>query len=77
MNKTNKLALYGHGLCSSDFFSEINEDRSINYCGTCPNPNCKRRVELSPKELFSSTDKARRVYISKTKSGRNPIFWQI
>jgi DNA-directed RNA polymerase subunit RPC12/RpoP len=75
MIKTKKLALYGHGLCGSDFYTEIDEDRSMKYSGTCP--SCNKRVVLAPKELFPTTDKARRSYISKAKSGQNFIFWQV
>lgn len=77
MIKTKKLALYGHGICGSDFYTEINEERSMKYTGTCPNPSCNRRVVLAPKDLFPSTDKARRAYIREAKSGRNFIFWQV
>jgi hypothetical protein len=75
MIRTKKLALYGHGLCGSDFYTEIDEDRSMKYNGTCP--SCNKRVVLAPKELFPSTDKARRAYIREARNGRNTILWRV
>jgi hypothetical protein len=76
MTKVKKLALFGHGLCGSKFFAELDNETAPEYEGNCPNPSCNRHVVLAPKELFHSRDKARRVYIRKARSGLDFIFWQ-
>jgi hypothetical protein len=75
MSTSRKLALFGHGSCGSTFFAELNDERAHRYRGTCPNPGCNRPVELIPKELFTSLDKARREYIRKAKREEEYIFW--
>lgn len=76
MKEAHRVALYGHGLCRSKFFTEIDDTIAHQYKGKCPNPNCNRRVALFPEKLFTSTDKARREYIKKARDERSPIYWQ-
>jgi hypothetical protein len=71
-----KLALYGHDSCGTAFITELREGISVKYTGTCPNPRCNSHVVLVPAEVYSSVDKARRVYIRKVKSEGEPIYWQ-
>ena len=76
MSTNRKLALFGHGSCGTTFFAELNDEIAHRYRGTCPNPNCNRPVDLFPRELFPSLDKARREYIRKAKREEKAIFWQ-
>lgn len=75
MNTAKKLALYGHDSCGTAFIAEPREDITMMYTGKCPNPLCNRPVVLSPAEIFSSIDKARREYIRKARSEEESIFW--
>ena len=75
MTKEHMLALYDHGSCGSEFFAEIDNEERSRYKGKCPNPNCNKPVELSPKTFFHSIDKARRDYIKKTRNGDSFVFW--
>ena len=78
MTKPAKLALFGHGQCGSKFFTYLYDERMSQYKGVCPNPNCNHYVELFPEELYTSTDKARRIYIKKKGNGEsNDIFWHM
>ena len=75
MRKKNLLALYDHGSCSSVFFAGIGNQESSGYMGKCPNPHCRKPVELNPTTLFNSIDKARRAYIRKIRSSSKAVFW--
>jgi hypothetical protein len=76
MSNSKKLALYGHDSCGTAFIAEPREHTSMTYTGKCPNPQCNRHVVLSPAEIFTSIDKARREYIRKAKMKREQVFWQ-
>jgi hypothetical protein len=76
MSTTKKLALYGHDSCGTAFIAEPRENTTMKYTGKCPNPQCNRHVILSPAEIFTSIDKARREYIRKAKRKGVPVFWQ-
>jgi hypothetical protein len=77
MTKAIKLALFGHRRCGSKFFTQLIDEQKLQYKGRCPNPSCNHYVELSPEELYDSTDKARRDYIKKASDEREDIFWHI
>jgi hypothetical protein len=75
MIKSAKLALFGHRQCGSKFFTLLDDEKMLKYKGKCPNPSCNHYVELSPEELYDSTDKARRDYIKKANDEHEDIFW--
>ena len=76
MKEITKVALFGHDRCRSKFFVQFSSTVDPQYRGMCPNPTCNRPVALSPEELYSSTDKARREYIRRSQDENDRIYWQ-
>ena len=76
MKEAIRVALFGHDLCRSKFFLQLNAGHKSQYKGKCPNPRCNRHVALFPEVLYASTDKARREYIKRSQGHIGPIYWQ-
>ncbi len=76
MSEEGRVAQFGHPTCRSVFFVKLTGGLSSQYRGKCPNPDCNRRVVLTPRRLFNSIDKARREYIKLFHYEKNRIFWQ-
>lgn len=70
------MALFEHDLCGSTFFAGLKREEPPVYRGRCPNPYCNRQVLAFAKELFPSTDYARRAYIRAVRKETNDIYWQ-
>ncbi|MDX9762884.1 MAG: hypothetical protein RBT82_12590 [Desulfomonilia bacterium] len=71
-----KIALFEHDLCGSKFFADVKTENPPAYMGRCPNPFCNGHVLTFAKELFPSTDYARRAYIKATKKDPEDVFWR-
>lgn len=77
MEEDRKIALFDHQKCKSRFFAKFEAVGCSKYRGQCPNPRCNRKVSLNPKEMFASTDKARREYIRLSHHRDFQIYWQV